>query len=36
MNRNVWLLFCCQAMMNAVMSGQVVMASLIGNALSGN
>lgn len=36
MNRNVWLLFACQAMMNAVMSGQVVMASLIGNALSGN
>jgi MFS family permease len=34
MNRNVWLLFCCQAMMNAVMSGQVVMASLIGHALS--
>ncbi len=34
MNRNVWLLFACQAMMNAVMSGQVVMASLIGHALS--
>lgn len=34
MNRNVWLLFCCQAMMNAVMSGQVIMASLIGHALS--
>ncbi len=34
MNRNVWLLFCCQAMMNAVMSGQVVMASLIGHALA--
>ncbi len=36
MNRNVWLLFCCQAMMNAVMSGQVVMASLIGHALAAN
>jgi MFS family permease len=36
MNRNVWLLFCCQAMMNAVMSGQVIMASLIGHALSAN
>ncbi len=34
MNRNVWLLFCCQASMNAVMSGQVVMASLIGHSLS--
>jgi MFS family permease len=35
MNRNVWLLFACQALMNAVMSGQVVMASLIGHQLSG-
>ena len=34
MNRNVWLLFCCQALMNAVMSGQVVMASLIGHSLA--
>lgn len=34
MNRNVWLLFTCQALMNAVMSGQVVMASLIGHQLS--
>ncbi len=34
MNRNVWLLFCCQAMMNAVMSGQVVMAALVGHALT--
>ena len=34
MNRNVWLLFCCQALMNAVMSGQTVMASLIGHALA--
>lgn len=35
MNRNVWLLFSCQALMNAVMSGQVIMASLIGHKLSG-
>ena len=35
MNRNVWLLFTCQALMNAVMSGQVIMASLIGHKLSG-
>jgi MFS family permease len=35
MNRNVWLLFACQALMNAVMAGQVVMASLIGHQLSG-
>lgn len=34
MNRNVWLLFCCQAMLNAVMSGQVIMASLVGHALA--
>ena len=34
MNRNVWLLFCCQALMNAVMAGQVVMAALIGTALT--
>lgn len=34
MNRNVWLLFGCQALMNAIMSGQVVMASLIGNSLA--
>ena len=34
MNRNVWLLFCCQALMNAVMSGQVVMASLVGHTLA--
>ena len=34
MNRNVWLLFCCQAMMNAVMAGQVVMAALVGHALA--
>ena len=35
MNRNVWLLFSCQALMNAVMAGQVIMASLIGYKLSG-
>jgi MFS family permease len=34
MNRNVWLLFACQALMNAVMGGQVVMASLVGHALA--
>ena len=34
MNWNVWLLFCCQALMNAVMAGQVVMASLIGRQLA--
>jgi len=34
MNRNVWLLFCCQALLNAVMSGQVVMASIIGRSLA--
>jgi MFS family permease len=33
-NRNVWLLFACQALMNAVMAGQVVMASLVGHALA--
>ena len=35
MNKNVWLLFACQALMNAVMSGQTVMASLVGYNLSG-
>jgi predicted MFS family arabinose efflux permease len=34
MNRNVWLLFCCQALMNAVMSGQTVMAALVGHSLA--
>jgi MFS family permease len=34
MNRNVYLLFCCQALMNAVMSGQTVMSALIGHALA--
>ncbi len=36
MNKNVWLLFCCQALMNAIMSGQTIMASLIGYKLSGS
>jgi MFS family permease len=35
MNKNVWLLFACQALMNAVMSGQTIMASLVGYELSG-
>src|ERR1700710_223436 len=35
MNKNVWLLFACQALMNAVMAGQTVMASLVGYKLSG-
>ena len=34
MNRNVWLLFCCQALMNTIMSGQTVMAVLIGHSLA--
>ena len=36
MNKNVWLLFACQALMSAVMSGQTVMASLVGYKLSGS
>lgn len=36
MNRNVWLLFSCQAMLHAVMAGQTIMASLIGYQLSGS
>jgi len=36
MNKNVWLLFCCQASLNAIMAGQVVMASLIGESLAVN
>ncbi|HVY16851.1 MAG TPA: MFS transporter [Rhodopila sp.] len=36
MNKNVWLLFICQALTNAVMSGQTIMASLIGYRLSGS
>ncbi len=36
MNRNVWLLFACQAMLHAVMAGQTIMASLIGYQLSGS
>jgi MFS family permease len=35
MNKNVWLLFACQALMNAVMSGQTIMASLVGYKLVG-
>ena len=35
MNRNVWLLFACQALMNTVMAGQTIMASLVGYKLSG-
>jgi MFS family permease len=35
MNKNVWLLFACQALMNAVMSGQTIMASLVGYRLTG-
>lgn len=34
MNRNVWLLFCCQALMSSIMAGQIVMASLVGHALA--
>jgi MFS family permease len=34
MNRNVWLLFCCQALMNTIMAGQTVMSALIGHALA--
>ena len=34
MNRNVWLLFCCLALMNAVTAGQTVMSALIGHALA--
>ena len=34
MNRNVWLLFGCHALMNAVMSGQTVMAALVGHSLA--
>ena len=36
MNKNVWLLFCCQALMNAIMSGQTIMAALVGFKLSGS
>ena len=35
MNRNVWLLFACQALMNAVMAGQTIMASLVGYKMVG-
>jgi predicted MFS family arabinose efflux permease len=36
MNRNVWLLFACQALMNSAIVGQVAMAALIGNSLAVN
>ena len=36
MNKNVWLLFCCQALMNAIMAGQTIMAALVGFKLSGS
>jgi MFS family permease len=36
MNKNVWLLFACQALTNAVMSGQAVMAALVGYRLGGH
>jgi MFS family permease len=36
MNKNVWLLFVCQALTNAVMSGQAVMAALVGFRLGGH
>lgn len=36
MNKNVWLLFSCQALTNAIMSGQTIMASLVGFKLAGN
>ncbi len=34
MNRNVWLLFFCLALMNSVTAGQTVMSALIGHALA--
>lgn len=34
MKRNVWLLFCCQALIHATMSGQATMAALIGHSLA--
>jgi MFS family permease len=36
MNKNVWLLFACQALSNAVMAGQSVMAALVGYRLGGH
>lgn len=36
MKRNVWLLFCCQALSNASMIGQVTMGALIGHSLAEN
>src|SRR5579863_1567325 len=34
MNRNVWLLFFCLALMNSVTAGQTVMSALVGHALA--
>jgi predicted MFS family arabinose efflux permease len=34
MKRNVWMLFCCQALMGASMIGQVAMGALIGHSLA--
>lgn len=34
MRRNVWLLFCCQALMNAAVVGQVAMGALVGHSLA--
>ena len=36
MNRNVWLLFLCQALTNAITMGQVAMSALIGLTLAGD
>ena len=36
MNRNVWLIFLCQALSQAVTMGQVAMSALIGHALAGD
>jgi MFS family permease len=36
MKRNVWLLFLCQALMNAAVVGQVAMSALIGHSLAEN
>jgi hypothetical protein len=32
--RSIWLLFCCQALLNAVAIGQVAMSALIGHSLA--
>jgi MFS family permease len=36
LNRNVWLLFCCQALIQSSAVGQVAMSVLIGHALAAN